>query len=149
MRGSASVGNRLLAVSAASAAIAAVIATARCDRRERAPAVESPPAPAPAVKVVSPQAKANIFFQRTCAVCHGRDGLGNGPAAGGLDVQPRNYADATWQASVTDEHIKRAILGGGASVGRDAAMPAHPQLAGQPEVLDALVVKVRSFDPSR
>jgi len=50
-----------------------------------------------------------------------------------------------WQASVTDEHIKRTILGGGTAVGKDAAMPAHPQLASRPEVLDALVIKIRAF----
>ncbi len=144
MMGSAVVGKRLVA---ASVAVTAMAMTATCDRREPAPTLEV--SRIPSAEPMSAQAEADAFFLRTCAVCHGREGLGNGRAAGGLDVPPRKYADAALQASITDEQIKRTILGGGASVGKDAAMPAHPQLAAQPELLDALVVKVRSFDPSR
>jgi mono/diheme cytochrome c family protein len=132
-----------------------------CESRKRATQTEPAPhsAPEPSTVAVTPaprpsnpssaQARANGFFLRTCAVCHGREGLGNGPGAGGLDVPPRNYTDAEWQASVSDEHIKRTIVGGGTAVGKDAAMPAHPQLATQPEVLDALVVKIRAFNTAQ
>lgn len=148
MRGSEIVGKRLVAAAlAVTAAVTAMAMTAACDRRDTVPALEV--SPVPSAEPLSVQAEAEAFFLRTCAVCHGREGLGNGPAAGGLDVPPRKYADAAWQASITDEQIKRTILGGGASVGKDAAMPAHPQLAAQPELLDALVEKVRSFDPRR
>ncbi len=31
------------------------------------------------------------FLQGTCFNCHGKDGMGNGPAAVGLDHSPRNF----------------------------------------------------------
>ena len=136
-------------VSGASGASRAPAPLRAADPPNRAPPIVIPPSilrPAAAPPTAQARADADKFFMRTCAVCHGREGLGNGPGAGGLEIPPRNYTDTIWQASVTDERIKRTILGGGASVGKDAAMPAHPQLLGKPDVLDALVLKIRAFD---
>src|SRR5690606_18373223 len=47
--------------------------------------------------------QAKKMFATVCATCHGMDGTGNGPAASALSTKPRNYTDAAWQASVTDE----------------------------------------------
>ena len=89
--------------------------------------------------------KAEQEFKSICVTCHGSTGHGDGPGAAELDPKPRSFADAQWQASVTDEHIARTITAGGAAVGKNAAMPAHPQFKSQPEVLRGLVAKVRSF----
>jgi hypothetical protein len=78
-------------------------------------------------------------------MCHGVDGSGNGPAAATLQPKPRNYTDAAWQASVTDEQLRETILKGGAAVGKSAAMPGQPQLKDHPEVLDGLVQIIRKF----
>jgi len=91
-----------------------------------------------------PSQAEKIFFNQ-CAMCHGMDGTGNGPAAQGLPVKPRNYTDGTWQASVTDDEIKKTILLGGRGVGKNPAMPDFRQLKDQPEVLDGLVKIIRSF----
>ncbi len=85
-----------------------------------------------------------IFAQR-CVTCHGADGKGDGPGAKALAVKPRNYTDAKWQTSVTDEHIREIIVKGGAAVGKDPGMPPNPDLADEPEVVEGLVKKVRSF----
>jgi cytochrome c553 len=89
--------------------------------------------------------QAHKMFQMFCAVCHGYDGKGNGPGAEMLNPKPRDYTDAKWQATVTDEHLKKVILEGGASVGKSPAMVGHPELKDQPEVLDELVHIVRGF----
>jgi mono/diheme cytochrome c family protein len=85
------------------------------------------------------------LFGMMCATCHGMDGTGNGPGAAGLNPRPRNYTDAAWQASITDEQIKETILKGGGGVGKSPAMPGQPQLSEHPEVLDELVAIIRGF----
>jgi mono/diheme cytochrome c family protein len=89
--------------------------------------------------------EANELFRSFCANCHGVDGTGNGPAAAGFDIKPRNYTDAKWQASVTDEDIKKTIVLGGAAVGKSGLMPPNPKLKDKPAVVDALVKMIRGF----
>lgn len=89
--------------------------------------------------------QAQSMFATVCATCHGTEGMGNGPAAETLKPKPRNYTDAAWQASVTDDELRRTILKGGQAVGKSPMMPGNPQLEGQPEVLDGLVKIIRNF----
>ena len=89
--------------------------------------------------------EADKLFQQRCVVCHGASGGGDGPGASALTVKPRAFADATWQKGVTDTEIEKVILRGGAAVGKDPSMPPTPALMRQPEVLKALVAKVRGF----
>jgi hypothetical protein len=62
-----------------------------------------------------------------------------------LNPKPRNYTDATWQASVTDDYLKKVILEGGAAVGKSGAMVGHPELKDQPDTLAGLVSIIRGF----
>jgi cytochrome c553 len=92
-------------------------------------------------------ASAETIFSTRCATCHGPDGKGNGPAAAALNPKPRDYTDPVWQKSVTDEQIKKTIVGGGASVGKSPLMVPNPDLAGKDLILDGLVKIVRGFGP--
>jgi len=107
-----------------------------------APSQAAAPAAAPAV---DPHPQAKALFQSLCRVCHGESGRGDGPGSASLNPKPRNYTDAVWQASVTDEQIKNTIMFGGAAVGKSPIMPASPDLQAKPEVVDELVKIVRSF----
>ncbi len=109
------------------------LATIGCDKKE--PKVERAP----------PSAAAKQVFAERCAACHGPTGRGDGPASAALNPKPRNYTDSAWQASVTDEQIKRTITLGGAAVGKSPIMPASPDLDGKPEVVDGLVKIIRKF----
>ena len=100
-------------------------------------------AKAPAPSAAAKQAE-DIFVNR-CTPCHGAGGGGNGPASASLSPKPRNLRDEVFQGSVTDEHIEKIIQYGGAAVGKSPAMPANPDLADKPEVVQALRAKVRSF----
>lgn len=91
---------------------------------------------------ITPEVK--DMFKTRCAMCHGDNGKGDGPAAAALNPKPRNYTDVTWQNSVKDEDIKKTITMGGAAVGKSPVMPASPDLNDKPE-LDGLVAYVRSF----
>jgi cytochrome c553 len=91
--------------------------------------------------------QAATIFKTRCSTCHGTDGRGNGPAALTLNPKPRNYTDPAWQKSVTDDHIKEIIVKGGAALGKSPNMLANPDLADKPDVVEALMKKVRSFAP--
>lgn len=104
-----------------------------------------PVQPAQAAAPKSPTDEAVEVFQVRCSMCHGPKGQGNGPAAAAYNPKPRNFTDAAWQASVTDEHIRQTVTQGGAAVGKSASMPAHPDLAQKPEVLKALVKLIRGL----
>ena len=93
---------------------------------------------------------AAAMFRDTCSMCHGVSGKGDGQMAQNLNPKPRDYTDAAWQASVTDEQIKTIIMEGGQAVGKSPTMPAmKTQLQGKPEVLDGLVRIIRGFGPKK
>ncbi|MEO5658050.1 MAG: c-type cytochrome [Nitrospiria bacterium] len=50
----------------------------------------------------------------TCFVCHGVNGLGDGPAAVGLDPSPRNFSNAAFHRSRTDGELMWVIKNGSA-----------------------------------
>lgn len=89
--------------------------------------------------------EAHQIFTTRCAACHGQFGRGDGPGAAGLNPKPRNYADAAWQKATTDEEIEKAIVYGGAAVGKSLQMVANPDLQAKPGVVAALREIVRTF----
>ncbi len=89
--------------------------------------------------------EAQNLFQTRCAACHGQFGRGDGPGAAGLNPKPRNYTDPEWQKVVTDEEIEKAIVYGGAAVGKSPQMVANPDLQAKPGVVAALRELVRKF----
>jgi len=78
-------------------------------------------------------------------VCHGENGDGQGPSAENMNPRPRNFHNRQWQKSVSDETLAKAIVYGGPAVGVSAAMPANPDLAGQPELVAAMVKRIRAW----
>jgi hypothetical protein len=89
--------------------------------------------------------EAKEIFSSLCFTCHGNTGHGDGPGAATLNPKPRTFADVAWQDSVTDEHIAKTIVYGGAAVGKSPIMVANPQLKGKNEVVASLVKIVRGF----
>lgn len=149
--------------------VAALGAAVGCDALEAAPPPKTRPAPPaqvvtptppvtdedgapafvddPAEAAVDPQvaAKAKAIWDTGCARCHGVHGAGDGPAAAGLTPPPRDFHRRAWQRETADAHIRRVILGGGAAEGRSPVMAAHPELAGDPALVDALVELLRGL----
>jgi len=89
--------------------------------------------------------EADKLFGSRCATCHGETGKGDGPGAATLFPKPRDYRDAEWQKTVSDESIEKTIVYGGAAVGKSPAMVPNPDLAAKPAVVAALREKIRSF----
>ena len=79
-----------------------------------------------------------VAWERSCATCHGSSGTGDGPQ--GAITRARNLADATWQASATDESIAQTIRNG------RGMMP--PSKLPEPTI-QSLVRLVRLLDPRR
>jgi mono/diheme cytochrome c family protein len=100
-----------------------------------------------AAATIPPAARqeAQQIFSTRCAACHGPDGRGDGPGAASLNPKPRNYHDAAWQATVKDDEIEKAIVYGGAAVGKSPAMVGNPDLGDKPMVVAALREIVRNF----
>lgn len=91
------------------------------------------------------RAKAQDIFSTRCAACHGLAGKGDGVGAANLTPKPPNFQDKSWQASITDDNIEKAILYGGAAIGKSPMMPANPDLQSQPAVVAALREKIRQL----
>jgi len=63
-------------------------------------------------------------FMGFCMPCHGMEGKGDGPLADSLgDVTPRNFTDAEYMSTRTDDELFGVIKNGGASAGFSDAMP--------------------------
>ncbi len=80
-----------------------------------------------------------------CAVCHGDNGDGHGPSASSLNPRPKDFHDAKWQKSVSDQTLAKAIVLGGPAVGLSASMPGNPDLADQPDTVAAIVKQIRAW----
>jgi len=128
-----------------------VVACSKSKKQESTATTANAPSAAPAaastptVAKADPAAEAQTYFKQNCVVCHGANGKGDGPGAANLNPKPQNYTDAKWQDKVKDDELKKAIIQGGAAVGRSPIMPAHPDLKDKPEIVDALVKLIRSF----
>jgi cytochrome c5 len=102
-------------------------------------------APAPAVVSSEARAQAESIFGERCAVCHGESGEGNGPGAGNLNPKPKNFHNQKWQKSISDDRIKKAIIYGGQAVGLSASMAPNPDLESKPDIVAALVERIRKL----
>ena len=89
--------------------------------------------------------EALAIYDSRCTMCHGPKGKGDGPVGATLNPKARDLGDPAWQKSVTDEHIEKIILEGGAAVGKSPLMPANPDLKDKPEVVRTLRMMVRTF----
>lgn len=88
---------------------------------------------------------ADAMFGDRCAVCHGPEGDGKGPGSANLNPKPIDFRDRKWQRSITDATIAKAIVYGGPAVGLSASMSANPDLEAQPDVVAALIERIRKL----
>jgi mono/diheme cytochrome c family protein len=85
-----------------------------------------------------------FLFKRYCAVCHGREGQGDGFNAFNLDPKPRDLSDSIYMRALSDEQIVQTIWGGGRSVNKSPLMPAYGSTLNREQIRN-LFLYVRTF----
>jgi mono/diheme cytochrome c family protein len=98
-----------------------------------------------AAGVVTDEARAyaRSVYALRCAACHGATGLGARESGAGIPLP--NFRDIAWQNGITDSAIERIVALGGRGTGKNAIMPANPDLAASRESLAAMRAHLRSF----
>jgi cytochrome c553 len=111
------------------------------------PPIEEPDETPEAAPTYSAEAiaAADAKFASICAICHGVEGKADSAFAKSSPVTPKDLSDAAWQASVEDAYLSKIITEGGGAVGKSTLMTGAPDLRDKPEVLAALVAKIRGF----
>lgn len=89
-------------------------------------------------KPLSESAGKLAYENNGCAICHGTQGKGDGPLAGGLDPKPRDFTDLDVMSRISDMSMYHAIKNGIT----DSAMPSWDLPDGQ--IFD-LIVYIKTF----
>ena len=63
------------------------------------------------------------LYKKYCIVCHGEFGKGDGFNAFNLDQRPRNFTDARYMNSLSNERLLETINQGGRGVNKSPLMP--------------------------
>jgi mono/diheme cytochrome c family protein len=85
-----------------------------------------------------PVAQGKAIYLARCALCHGPEGKGDGPAAAGLNPKPRNHTDASYMKTRTDAQLLDVIHNG------KGAMPAWGKILNEAE-MQAVLKYVRTL----
>ena len=98
------------------------------------PTTQAQTAPATDTGAVAadPIAHGKQIYLARCALCHGPEGKGDGPAAAGLNPKPRNHTDGTYMRSRTDDQLLEVIHNG------KGGMPAWGSVLSEQEIHDVL-----------
>ncbi len=81
------------------------------------------------------------IYRANCAVCHGRKGRGDGPAARTLNPKPFNFFESRHMAAMDDDYLFWRVSEGGAFPPFNSAMPAFKNALSKEEIW-----KVISFE---
>jgi mono/diheme cytochrome c family protein len=83
-------------------------------------------------------AAGKVVYMARCALCHGPEGKGDGPASAGLNPKPRNHTDGTYMNTLSDEALLKVIHTG------KGAMPAWGTILSEAEI-NAVAKYVRTL----
>ncbi len=119
-----------------------IAVAASSEERAQLPLFEVPHKPESTL-TASEQRGANLYAYY-CAVCHGKNGEGDGFNSSQLSTPPAKHDDATFMSTFSDADVAKAIKGGGPALGRSTDMPPWGRVLTDREVSD-LVAFVRTL----
>jgi cytochrome c oxidase cbb3-type subunit III len=73
-----------------------------------------------------------------CAVCHGKEGRGDGPMAAMFGPKPLAFTDKAGMTARRDQELYFAIFNGGEAIGQSAFMPAWGGLLKASDIADVI-----------
>jgi len=88
--------------------------------------------------------RGKAVFARSCALCHGAAGKGDGSMAASLDPKPQDLTDQAAMEKRSDWEIYLAIRDGGKALGRSPQMFSYKTLLKDQEIRD-VAAYVRSL----
>ena len=89
-------------------------------------------------------AKGKDTFAKTCAICHGNTGKGDGPAGAALNPKPKDLTDKAYVSKLDDTYLTNIIGKGGAAVGKSPLMPPFSSQLKDQDIKD-VIAYVRSL----
>jgi mono/diheme cytochrome c family protein len=96
------------------------------DSTKKVDSASPAPAGVPVERALSyEQRQGRDLYTKYCAVCHGKEGKGDGFNAFNLDPRPRDFSDSSYMAALSDDQIVQTIAGGGRSVNKSPLMPSY------------------------
>ena len=102
-----------------------------------------PPAP-PDFKLNGDPGRGKAVFDKSCVLCHGPAGKGDGSMAASLDPKPQDLTDRTIMTKRSDWEVYQVIREGGKALGLSQQMFAYKSLLKDQEIRD-VAAYVRSL----
>jgi mono/diheme cytochrome c family protein len=79
-----------------------------------------------------------VTYDKTCGLCHGKTGKGDGPTAAVLNPKPRNHTDGNYMNTLKDDYLFKIIKEGGQSVGKSQLMPGWAAQVKDPDIWNVI-----------
>jgi len=89
-------------------------------------------------------AKGQEIFAKSCGICHGNTGKGDGPAGAALNPKPKDLTDKAYVSKLDDKYLNDIIGKGGAAVGKSALMPPFSSQLKEQDIKD-VIAYIRSL----
>lgn len=90
------------------------------------------------------QKQGKLLYDHYCAICHGKQGQGDGFNAYNLNPRPRDFTDKDYMANLSQDWLVEVVSQGGRGVKRSVLMPSYEKTLSSKQIR-AIVAYVKHF----